>query len=365
MTPVSALLRMVSSVWLSGLSRQQLSSGELAASIARGSVTGAATSPLSFADALTGDDHYRAQLTELAAFGLGVDAAARAVVIDDVRAACDLLAQVHLGSGGRDGYVTVGGASHFADADAILDDVVEWRKAVDRPNVMIQLPATPAGLAAMTGALARGISVHAVGVFGLDSYRAVIKAYLGGLERAAAKGQDLSMISSVVSINIASVGALIDESLLSVGSDRARHLLGKTSIAYARLASQVFDDGFGSDRFARLAYAGAHKQRHLGTATDLASIPMRNADDPFLAHSITATPKTPLSQHPDVETDATQMFAAPAAARRHLQELSDIGIDLADITDIQQRTEIATELAQWDDLRGVVRDQLALIYVSA
>ena len=250
-TSLQALSDAGVSIWLDDLSRQRLATGNLAALIADYNVTGVTTNPTIFAAALASRDHYTPQLSGLAAAGVDADQAIRTLTTDDVRAACDVLAEVYTATGGRDGRVSIEVDPRLAfDTDATVANALDLWKTVERPNVMIKIPATEAGLPAITAVLAQGISVNVTLIFGLPRYRAVIEAYLSGLEQAAANGHDLATIHSVASFFISRVDTEFDARLTAVGTDEALALRGHAAIANARLAYGTFTDVFGSDRFA-------------------------------------------------------------------------------------------------------------------
>jgi transaldolase len=211
------------SVWLDDLSRERLQTGNLAELIATKSVVGVTTNPSIFQAALSKGTAYDAQVTELAERGADVDATIRTVTTDDVRNACDVLAPKWEASGGVDGRVSIEVDPRLAhDTDKTILQAIELWKIVDRPNLLIKIPATLAGLPAITAVIAEAISVNVTLIFSVERHKAVMDAYLTGLEAAKEAGHDLSRIHSVASFFVSRVDTEIDKRLEKVGSDSGK-----------------------------------------------------------------------------------------------------------------------------------------------
>src|SRR6476469_7927031 len=256
------------SVWLDDLSRARLQTGNLQELIDTKSVVGVTTNPSIFQAALSAGTAYDDQVKELAERGADVDATIRTVTTDDVRNACDLLAKQYELSGGVDGRVSIEVDPRLAhDTDKTILQAVELWKIVDRPNLLIKIPATLAGLPAITAVIAEGISVNVTLIFSLDRYTAVMDAYLAGLEQAKANGHDLAQIHSVASFFVSRVDSEIDKRLKGIGTPEADALLGQAAIANARLAYELYEKTFAGDRWSLLATDGANKQRPLWAST--------------------------------------------------------------------------------------------------
>src|SRR6201982_2535165 len=242
------------SVWLDDLSRQRLQSGNLQELIDTKSVVGVTTNPSIFQKALAEGDAYDAQIAELAERGADVDATIRTVTTDDVRNAADVLRPQWEASDGVDGRVSIEGDPRLAPHhDKTVAQAVELWKIVDRPNVLIKIPATKEGLPAISAVLAEGISVNVTLIFSVERHREVMDAYLTGMEKAREAGHDLSKIHSVASFFVSRVDTEVDKRLEKIGSGEALALRGKAGVANARLAyaayQEVFDSG---DRFQAL-----------------------------------------------------------------------------------------------------------------
>ena len=255
------------SIWLDDLSRERLTSGNLAELIKTHNVVGVTTNPTIFAGALSKGAAYAEQMRELAAASASVEEAVFAATCDDVRNACDVFAPVYKASNGFDGRVSIEVDPRLArDAEGTAKMARELYERVGRENVMIKIPATQEGLRPIAETLAAGISVNVTLIFSLTRYREVINAYMLGLEQALENGKDLSTIHSVASFFVSRVDTEIDARLEAAGGD-AVQLKGKAGLANARLAYEVFEEMFSSQRWARLEAHGANVQRPLWAST--------------------------------------------------------------------------------------------------
>lgn len=255
------------SIWLDDLSRERLTSGNLAELIKTHNVVGVTTNPTIFAGALSKGAAYAEQMRELAAAGASVEEAVFAATCDDVRNACDVFEPVYKASNGFDGRVSIEVDPRLArDAEGTAKMARELYERVGRENVMIKIPATQEGLRPIAETLAAGISVNVTLIFSLTRYREVINAYMLGLEQALENGKDLSTIHSVASFFVSRVDTEIDARLEAAGGD-AVQLKGKAGLANARLAYEVFEEMFSSQRWARLEAHGANVQRPLWAST--------------------------------------------------------------------------------------------------
>lgn len=254
------------SIWLDDLSRERLTSGSLAKLIEEKNVVGVTTNPSIFAAALSNATVYGEAIAEQR--HKSVEDAITEITSDDVAAACDLFRPIFDSSNGFDGRVSIEVDPRLAHdtAQTIIQAKALYQR-VDRENVLIKIPATLAGLEAITETIAEGISVNVTLIFSLERYREVINAYLIGLEKAKAKGLDLSKIHSVASFFVSRVDSEIDKRLNAIGTEAALALRGQAGVANARLAYQVFEESFASARFEALAASGANVQRPLWAST--------------------------------------------------------------------------------------------------
>ncbi|GIJ11796.1 transaldolase [Micromonospora andamanensis] len=351
-------------VWLDDLSRVRLSSGGLDRLRREQHVVGVTTNPTIFAKALSDADTYDWQLRDLATRDVDVEEAVRMLTTYDVRWACDVMRPAYDASDGVDGRVSieVDPRSAHDSAKTIAEARALWW-LVDRPNLFIKIPATEAGLPAITAALAEGISVNVTLIFGLDRYSQVMEAFLAGLEQAKANGHDLSTIGSVASFFVSRVDSEVDKRLEKIGSEQAKALRGKAAVANARLAYERYSEVFSSDRWQALADAGAHPQRPLWASTSTKNPDYRDVIyvEELIAPGTVNTMPEPVihayaehgETHPDTVTgaydDARGVFAA----------LDSAGVDLADVIATLEREGVEKFEASWQELLDGVRKSLA------
>ncbi|MDT5402599.1 MAG: transaldolase [Mycobacterium sp.] len=352
------------SVWLDDLSRERLQTGNLAELIATKSVVGVTTNPSIFQAALSKGTAYDAQVKELADRGADVDATIRTVTTDDVRNACDVLAKVYEASGGVDGRVSIEVDPRLAhDTDKTILQAIELWKIVDRPNLLIKIPATLAGLPAITAVIAEGISVNVTLIFSVERHEAVMDAYLAGLEKAKEAGHDLSKIHSVASFFVSRVDTEIDKRLEAIGGDEALGLRGQAGVANARLAyaayQEVFEQG---DRFAALKASGAQLQRPLWASTGV-----KNPDysdtlyvtELVAPHTVNTMPEKTMDAVADhgVITGDTVSGTADAA-QQVFDALTAAGIDLPDVFKLLEVEGVEKFEKSWQELIDATQGQL-------
>ncbi|CAM3134236.1 transaldolase [Mycobacterium intermedium] len=344
------------SVWLDDLSRDLLRSGGLQTLIDTRSVVGITTNPSTFERALTQGRAYDGQLAELTASGSDIDTAVRTAITDDVRAACDVLRPQWEASDGVDGRVSIEVDPALANnTDATVTQAIELAKIVDRPNVFIKIPATAAGLPAITAVLANGVSVNVTLIFSVQRHRAVMDAYLSGIEGAQQAGADVSTIHSVASLFVSRVDTEVDKRLEAIGSDAARALRGRAGVANAHLAyaayQQVFEAG---SRFAALRAGGARVQRPLWASTGVKN--PAYPDTMYVAelvapNTVSTMPEATLAAVAERGVAVGDTVTGKAKrAREVLDRLTAVGIDLFDAFDGLERDGVAKFAASWQRL---------------
>jgi transaldolase len=362
-TPTAALSQAGVSIWLDDLSRDRIATGDLARLIAERDVVGVTTNPTIFAGALAKGDGYAAQLHTLAAAGADVDTAVFEITTDDVRAAADVFRPVYDRTNGFDGRVSIEVAPGLArdTAGTIAEAKTLWAK-VDRPNVMIKIPATVEGLPAITEAIGSGISVNVTLIFSLDRYRQVIAAYLAGLEQAAAAGHDLSSIHSVASFFVSRVDTEIDKRLETIGTDQALALKSKAGLANARLAYELFEQEFAGQRATTLLAAGANRQRPLWASTGV--------KDPALPDTLYVTELVApgvVNTMPEKTLEATfdhgiitgdTVTSAYTQAGQVLDALAAAGIDYDDVTLTLETEGVDKFIVSWNELLDTIHTAL-------
>jgi transaldolase len=266
--PLADLSAQDVSIWLDDISRERLRTGNLKDLIDTKHVVGVTSNPTIFQKALEKGDAYDEQVRDLKAREIDLDQAIRELMAFDIRWACDVLRPEFDRTDGKDGRVSIEVDPRLAhDTTRTTAEAKALWWLVDRPNVMIKIPASLEGLPAITAATAAGINVNVTLIFGLDRYDKVMDAYLTGLEQAKEAGIDLSTIRSVASFFVSRVDTEIDKRLDKIGSREAAELRGKAGIANARLAYERFEKVIGSDRWKALADAGANTQRPLWAST--------------------------------------------------------------------------------------------------
>ena len=256
------------SIWLDDLSRERINSGAFKHLIENRNVVGVTTNPSIFAAALKNGESYASQIGALAEAGANVDQAVFDITTHDVAQACDIFTEEAKRTNGADGRVSIEVDPRLSrDTAGTVAEAKRLHAKVQRTNVLIKIPATREGLPAISATLAAGISVNVTLIFSLERYRAVIDAYLAGLEQAKENGHDLSKLHSVASFFVSRVDTEIDARLDAIGTDEAKALKGKAGVANARLAYKIFQEQFSTERWQALKAAGANAQRPLWAST--------------------------------------------------------------------------------------------------
>jgi transaldolase len=356
------------SVWLDDLSRDRLRSGGLEKLVKEKHVVGVTSNPTIFAKAVSDADEYAEQVKDLAARGVQLEEAVRAITTYDVRWACDVLRDAYDRSDGKDGRASIEvdpRLAHKTDATIAEARALWWM--VDRSNVMIKIPATEEGLPAITTATSDGISVNITLIFSLDRYRAVMDAFLSGLEQAHSKGVDLSTIRSVASFFVSRVDTEVDkrlDAIIEAGqhTDEATALRSKAGVANARLAYQAYEEVFTSDRWSPLEAAGAHKQRPLWAST---SVKDPNLPDTMYVTELVA-PDT-INTMPEATIMATADHAEITGdtvtshyddAQQVLDELEKLGISYEDVVKVIEDEGVDKFEKSWQQLLDTVAAEL-------
>ncbi|MCL8013688.1 transaldolase [Streptomyces sp. AS02] len=360
------------SIWLDDLSRKRIESGNLAELIATKNVVGVTTNPSIFQAAIGSGEGYEEQLADLAVRGVTVDEAVRMMTTADVRAAADILRPVYDATDGRDGRVSIEVDPRLAHRTAAtVAEAKQLAWLVDRPNVMIKIPATKAGLPAITEVVAQGISVNVTLIFSLERYREVIDAYLAGLEKAAAKGLDLSGIHSVASFFVSRVDSEIDKRLTAIGTEPALALKGRAALANARLAYEAYEDGFGSadnstragDRWTALSGARATKQRPLWASTGVKDPAYKDTlyvDELVAPGTVNTMPEATLNataDHGGITGDT--VTGGYAQARADLAAVEALGVSYDEVVTQLEDEGVAKFEVAWQDLLDAVKKSLS------
>jgi transaldolase len=352
-------------IWLDDISRPRLTTGNLAELVREKGVVGVTSNPTIFAKALSEGDAYDEQLRALAADGAEVAEAIRTIITDDIRDAADVLKHTY-DAGGGDGMVSIEvdpGLAH--DTQATIDEAVTLNKLVGRPNVFIKIPATQAGLAAITATLAAGINVNVTLIFSLERYRAVMDAWLSGIEQARDAGHDVTTLISVASFFVSRVDSEVDKRLDKVEGhdDEVADLRAKAAIANARLAFAAYEEVLASDRWKALEQLGVSPQRPLWAST--------STKDPKLPDTLYVTelvtkgvvntmPEATIdafADHGKVTGDTVRGRAADAQAV--LDRLEALGVHYDDVVQVLEDEGVEKFAASWKELQETVSTQLS------
>ncbi len=355
------------SIWLDELSRDRIRDGDLARDIEERSVVGVTTNPSIFASAISGSDLYDPQIAELASRGVDVGEAVRTITAADVRAACDVMRPVYDATDGVDGRVSIEVDPRLArDTTATIAEARYLWWLVDRPNVMIKIPATREGLPAITAALADGISVNVTLIFSLERYGEVVEAFLSGLEQADAAGHDLSKIVSVASFFVSRVDSKVDGLLDAMGPGHPAR--GTAAIANARLAMELHEQTLAADRFKGLAAKGAQPQRPLWASTSVKddAFPDTMYVDELVTDGVVNTMPMSTMQavadHGQTPSDPTSWDTVRGtydAARSALDAIEKAGVSMAEVTAELEDEGVDKFVVSWKELLDHVSKAMA------
>ncbi len=344
------------SIWSDQISRAMLDSGELARRVADDAVSGVTSNPTIFAGAIVGSDEYTDQIEDLRKAGMPTDEIVRNIMAADIARACDVLARVHADTDGSDGFVSVEVTPLLADdTHATIEEAREWVKTVDRPNLLVKVPATPEGVPAISALTAEGISVNVTLIFSLQRYDEVMDAYLTGLEDYVSAGGDAREVFSVASFFVSRFDTEVDRRLTEMGGDEARSFLGKTAVANARAAYGLYLDRFGGDRFDALASKGARRQKPLWASTSTKNPAYRDllyVEDLVAPGTVNTMPLETIDAYQDHGDPDPTPFSdyEIAQARADLDRLTDLGIDYDDVVGVLEREGVDKFAKSWHQL---------------
>ncbi|SLJ97117.1 transaldolase [Arthrobacter sp. P2b] len=363
-TPTQQLSDAGVSIWLDDLSRGRLETGTLRKLIEEKNVVGVTTNPSIFHAAITTGADYDATIAAQAAAGASIEDTIFEITTTDVADACDLFAPVAAATNGVDGRVSIEVDPRLAwDTAGTIAEAKHLYKKVNKDNVLIKIPATLEGLEAITATLAEGISVNVTLIFSLERYRAVINAFQTGLEQAKENGHDLSKIHSVASFFVSRVDTEIDKRLDAIGTDEAKALKGKAGVANARLAYQVYEELFATERWALLAEAGARPQRPLWASTGVKdpaypdTLYVTELVAPGVVNTMPEKTLDATFDHGEVKGDT--ITGTYAEANNTLDALEKLGVSYNDVVAILESEGLDKFVASWKELLADVEGALA------
>jgi transaldolase len=350
-------------VWLDDLSRDRITTGNLAELIRDRSVVGITTNPTIFQKAISGSDLYNPQLNDLQVRGVDVGEALRAITTMDVRNACDVFRPAYDASNGVDGRVSIEVDPRIsADAEKTVAEARALWWLVDRPNLFIKIPATLGSLPAISQALSEGISVNVTLIFSLERYDRVMDAFLEGLERAQKAGIALDRIGSVASFFVSRVDTEVDKRLAKIGTPEAKALLGKAAVANARLAYQHYENVFAGDRWKALEAAGAKPQRPLWASTGVKdpnypdTMYVLDLVAPGVVNTMPEATMQAVYDHGKVTGDTVRGHYAES--QQVLDDLKAVGVDYDDVVSVLETEGVDKFEDSWNQLIDAIKQQL-------
>jgi len=354
--PLVQMQQLGQSPWHDNIRREQLTSGKLKKMIDAGDITGLTSNPTIFEHAIKSGD-YNGEIDQLAKGGKNADQIFDAIAVEDIRAAADLFKPVFERTGGEDGYVSIEVGPAFAhQTDATVAEAKRLWKAVDRPNVMVKIPATLAGVPAIQQCIADGLNINVTLIFSLERYEAVMNAYVAGLTQRLRAGQEVKKTASVASFFVSRVDTLVDKQL----GEKNAALHGKAAIANAKLAYRDFQKKFHGAPFAELKQAGARVQRPLWASTST-----KNPAYPDVYYVEALVGPESVDTMPPATIDAYRDHGKPevridqdlAGAEQTMKKLAEAGIDMAKATKQLEDEGVASFGKSFDSLIATVEDR--------
>ncbi len=357
------------SPWLDNMRRDWLEDGTMAGLVAQG-IRGITSNPTIFAKAISGQDTYDQEFGKMIKTQSVVDAYWD-LVVDDIEAALAILRPVYDSSDGGDGYVSVEVAPSLAhDTDGTNAAARALHQRIDRPNVLVKIPATPECVPSIRQMISEGRSINVTLIFSITRYDQVIEAYLSGLEALADSGRDdLSNVASVASFFISRVDTEVDRRLETAArssnrAEKLRALCGKAAVAQARLAYRLFTERFSGDRWEALAARGARVQRPLWASTST-----KNPAYPDLAyvdtligpHTVNTMPDATVADFLDHGTVARTVDTDLEGADQVIEELADVGIAMEDVAQVLEAEGVASFAKSFDELMQSLSDKAAVL----
>ena len=365
MSKLDQLANLGQSIWLDYLRRGFMEEGKLEQWIDRG-LRGITSNPSIFKSAIADSDDYDEQLEALARQGKSTREIYEALVFDDIQRACDLMRPVYDRTEGDDGYVSLEVSPSLArDTQGTIDEVEHFHSSVDRPNLMIKIPATKEGYPAIEEMISRGVNINITLMFSLEQYEAVAEAYMSGLERLDEAGGDISQVASVASFFVSRVDSKVDSELDELGEKAIR---GDIGIANAKMAYKLFTETFEGERWQSLVDKGARVQRVLWGSTstkDPAYPDTMYVDNLIGPHTVNTLPTETLKAFVDHGTVARTVDKHLDEARNSLDRLDEVGIDLDRVTDELLEEGLVKFADSFDALMEAIESEAARFQQTA
>ncbi|HUG47467.1 MAG TPA: transaldolase [Candidatus Limnocylindria bacterium] len=351
------------SPWVDFVERHFIESGKLDELIGQG-VRGLTSNPTIFAKAIAGGE-YDELISRRLEEGASNEAIYEEIVLGDVGDAADHLRRVYDSAGGHDGFASIEVEPALAhDTQATVERARHLWRSLGRPNPMIKIPATEQGLEAISTAISEGINVNVTLVFSIEMYERVARAYIEGLRRRHERGEDVTQVASVASFFVSRVDSNVDKKLDALDDPRAPELRGKAAIANARLAYEAFQRIFGGDEFAELRAAGAHVQRCLWASTSTKDPAYRDViyvEELIGPETVDTMPLETIEAFMDDGRLAATLDAGYDDARRVFAQLSELGIEMGEVTDELLREGVEKFAASFDELIETIGSKRAVL----
>jgi transaldolase/glucose-6-phosphate isomerase len=358
MNPIHELHQLKQSIWYDNIERRLLENGELAAMIQNGDIRGITSNPSIFNNAIAQSADYDEAIKPMAWSGLSPEMIFFELAIEDIRAAADLFSPLYTQSNAGDGYVSLEVSPFLAHDTQATIEQAQWLWAtVNRPNLMIKIPATRAGLPAITKTIAAGINVNVTLIFSLNRYDEVIQAYLAGLEERLTAGLPVDRIASVASFFVSRLDTKIDKTLDSIGTSQAKSLMGKAALANSRLAFALYLEKFAAPRFMELERQGARKQRPLWASTGTknpAYSDVLYVDELIAANTVNTVPPATLAAFRDHGRAALTLEGKETESQAIVDSLEAIGISLTKVTDELEQEGVKAFADAFTDLLNTI-----------
>lgn len=358
MNPLIELHAYGQSFWYDNIRRQFLQDGTLQRLIAEDGLRGMTSNPSIFEKAIGHSDDYDAQIRELVAQGADVDGIYEALALADIQAACDLFAELYAESDGGDGFVSLEVSPHLArDTAGTVAEAKRLFTAVNRPNVMIKVPATPEGIPAIEALIGSGINVNITLMFNMAHYEAVAQAYINGLRRLLADGGDPHQVASVASFFVSRVDTAVDKKLAALDDPAAQTLMGQTAVANSKVVYQRFKEIFHGPAFQELQAVGAARQRLLwaSTSTKNPAFPDTLYVDQLIGpETVNTMPPETIEAFRDHGRVANTLEQDVDKAWELLDNLAELHINLDDITEQLQVDGVIAFAKAFDALMSTI-----------
>jgi transaldolase len=362
------LARLGQSVWIDSLSREMLETGELERLVSEDAVTGVTSNPTIFQKALASGDRYDAELRELASLGDAGEIFFR-LAERDIAQACDVLAPVYEATAARDGFVSLEVDPTLAyDIQRTFAQALHLHAEVKRPNLLVKIPATRPGLAAIEDVIAAGHSVNVTLIFSLERYAEVVEAYLRGLERLVSQAGDPSAVSSVASFFVSRVDSEADKRLEQIGTPAALALRGKLAVANAKLAYRHYQRSFSGPRWELLAGKGAQVQRCLWASTSTKNPAYKDTiyvDELIGPDTVNTMPRETVLAFQDHGTARETLTAGLEEAERVLAEIEAAGVSYDDVVELLEAEGVQKFADSFGELVSGINSKIKALEVEA